>query len=491
MYASTVRFPGYGRETDKNLNRVSAVIAKRKHPVPFRTRKLSSSAPMVLRGRPRGRVGRRRTYPRRGPFPKGRAALFTFCMPGHHPCRDSPTRVTPDRVGCESGGRRWPRIRVAIASELASRAVAVPSPGGAAALAAPGVTPAGVLPGLPARPVRQAHPVPPAPARPRPVHQVLSVHLAHRAPPAPARRVHLARPVPPVLAHPGRQVRSARLMLRVHLAHPVHLAHHVGLTRRVRSARPVPPARSVRLIHRVHPEHHVHPEHLARLARRVREPMLVRPLPPGPAGPTRRCATTRRSIGAPPPRTARVHVLARGRGTTCAAAPTVAGTTVAATTCAATVAGPAGPRLPRGIATAPSSAPTGAGTTCATTVATVADPAVVRPRETATVTMTVEQTARPRGAGRLLTVVTGALRPANPGPTARPVLPTAAHEPLTGQGPTGAKEPARVRARNEAPGTGSAHHRPPVPPVRGGPTPGAHSALVGSSPNSRLGWMSR
>jgi hypothetical protein len=36
-------------------------MAKGKHPVPFRTRKLSSSAPMVLRGRPRGRVGRRRT----------------------------------------------------------------------------------------------------------------------------------------------------------------------------------------------------------------------------------------------------------------------------------------------------------------------------------------------------------------------------------------------------------------------------------------------
>ncbi len=36
-------------------------MAKGKHPVPFRTRKLSPSAPMVLRGGPRGRVGRRRT----------------------------------------------------------------------------------------------------------------------------------------------------------------------------------------------------------------------------------------------------------------------------------------------------------------------------------------------------------------------------------------------------------------------------------------------
>src|SRR5699024_8587385 len=36
-------------------------MAKGKRPAPFRTRKLSPSAPMVLRGRPRGRVGHRRT----------------------------------------------------------------------------------------------------------------------------------------------------------------------------------------------------------------------------------------------------------------------------------------------------------------------------------------------------------------------------------------------------------------------------------------------
>src|SRR5260370_29733346 len=41
-------------------------MAKGKLPVPFRTRKSSSPAPMVLRGGPRGRVGRRRTYFRWG-----------------------------------------------------------------------------------------------------------------------------------------------------------------------------------------------------------------------------------------------------------------------------------------------------------------------------------------------------------------------------------------------------------------------------------------
>src|SRR3546814_9943938 len=38
----------------------SVVIATEIHPFPFRTRKLSPFAPMVLGGRPPGRVGRRR-----------------------------------------------------------------------------------------------------------------------------------------------------------------------------------------------------------------------------------------------------------------------------------------------------------------------------------------------------------------------------------------------------------------------------------------------
>src|SRR5258708_3558702 len=53
---------GLGTGCSGHLHRVTAAIAKGKHPVPSRTRKLSLSAPMVLRGRPRGRVGHRRTY---------------------------------------------------------------------------------------------------------------------------------------------------------------------------------------------------------------------------------------------------------------------------------------------------------------------------------------------------------------------------------------------------------------------------------------------
>src|SRR5262245_21531160 len=63
-HASTVRFPRYGPRPlgeGQYLHRVSATIARGKRPVPSRTRKLSLSAPMVLRGPLRGRVGRRRT----------------------------------------------------------------------------------------------------------------------------------------------------------------------------------------------------------------------------------------------------------------------------------------------------------------------------------------------------------------------------------------------------------------------------------------------
>ncbi len=49
------------RDVPPILERVSAAIARGKRPVPFRTRKLSLSASMVLQGGPCGRVDRRRT----------------------------------------------------------------------------------------------------------------------------------------------------------------------------------------------------------------------------------------------------------------------------------------------------------------------------------------------------------------------------------------------------------------------------------------------
>jgi hypothetical protein len=44
------------------LQNFLVVIVLRKHLIPFRTQQLSSKTPMVLRGQPRGRVGRRQVY---------------------------------------------------------------------------------------------------------------------------------------------------------------------------------------------------------------------------------------------------------------------------------------------------------------------------------------------------------------------------------------------------------------------------------------------
>src|SRR6185312_16930965 len=70
--------PGLRPGKPNNSIGFPAAIAKGKHPVPFRTRKLSSSAPMVLRGRPRGRAGHRRnTHSERGSTHIG-SSLFLF-----------------------------------------------------------------------------------------------------------------------------------------------------------------------------------------------------------------------------------------------------------------------------------------------------------------------------------------------------------------------------------------------------------------------------
>src|SRR4051794_5943004 len=54
-------------DTTTPVARVTAAMAKGKHPVPSRTRKLSLSAPMVLQPGGCGRVGRRRTFFSAGP----------------------------------------------------------------------------------------------------------------------------------------------------------------------------------------------------------------------------------------------------------------------------------------------------------------------------------------------------------------------------------------------------------------------------------------
>jgi len=73
---------------EKQLHNVTAVIAKGKRPVPFRTRKLSPSAPMVLHPPGCGRVGRRRTHiPQKG---RNHTRFLPFCA--FHPHQHPPTR---------------------------------------------------------------------------------------------------------------------------------------------------------------------------------------------------------------------------------------------------------------------------------------------------------------------------------------------------------------------------------------------------------------
>ena len=82
------------RQLSKIDIQFSVAIAKRSHPFPFRSRQLSSSAPMVLPGRPGGRVGRRRILFYKIPHPEMDGGFFycplvysqnlficSFCLP--------------------------------------------------------------------------------------------------------------------------------------------------------------------------------------------------------------------------------------------------------------------------------------------------------------------------------------------------------------------------------------------------------------------------
>ena len=70
--------PACGYDIGRAISRFPVVFSRRPHPIPSRTRKLSSSEPMVLHGKPCGRVGRCRDYSVKGPpsagpffFPRG------------------------------------------------------------------------------------------------------------------------------------------------------------------------------------------------------------------------------------------------------------------------------------------------------------------------------------------------------------------------------------------------------------------------------------
>ena len=90
---------------------VSVAIAAGSHPFPFRTRKLSPPAPMVLGWRRPGRVGRRRISPIRRPRRP---------LPG-----PSGISVLREFVGSEG---RWQRLRVTLSGRAPPLLPSSPSP---------------------------------------------------------------------------------------------------------------------------------------------------------------------------------------------------------------------------------------------------------------------------------------------------------------------------------------------------------------------------
>jgi hypothetical protein len=80
--------------------RFPAAISRRPHPIPSRTRKLSSSEPMVLHGKPCGRVGRCRDL-----FPKELEPVMAraFCFLSAGLCRMRAWLVALTLAACACG----------------------------------------------------------------------------------------------------------------------------------------------------------------------------------------------------------------------------------------------------------------------------------------------------------------------------------------------------------------------------------------------------
>jgi hypothetical protein len=120
---------------------VSVVLASGKRPVPFRTRKLSLIAPMVLQPKGCGRVGHRRTYVELRVWP-GRELRFSrpgpFLMPKNIPCGlargcrpGSRARVMPDwsRVSAPQSRELTPQSReLTLQSRVSALGSRVPAP---------------------------------------------------------------------------------------------------------------------------------------------------------------------------------------------------------------------------------------------------------------------------------------------------------------------------------------------------------------------------
>jgi hypothetical protein len=232
-YASTVRFPRCGPRLlieacgTKHLHRVSATIARGKRPVPSRTRKLSLSAPMVLRGPLRGRVGRRRTHfrPRSfglcrttlvglqpGSFGVSRSilALFLTGESGWKTWRTTEVGAADRTQDHVAVGRAEPRARVVAVVPPPALDVVAPEPRGAA----PVHRAVAAAPALPVSVVSAARA---AVARPNPV--IVLPHPLHAADSLRARV-----PRSPAVARPAGMAPDPRAAVRIEATTPARVA---------------------------------------------------------------------------------------------------------------------------------------------------------------------------------------------------------------------------------------------------------------------------
>src|SRR5690606_16442889 len=95
---------------------VPAVTAAGKHPDPYRTRKLSPPAPMVLHPNGCGRVGHRRNTQPRAPGP---SAIFMPRLPMHRCAAGRAVRKTQDAVSPKGWRARLARTVVAVRDDSA------------------------------------------------------------------------------------------------------------------------------------------------------------------------------------------------------------------------------------------------------------------------------------------------------------------------------------------------------------------------------------
>src|SRR4051794_38307911 len=115
------------------MHKFPVAIAAESHPFPSRTRKLSLPAPMVLGGRPPGRVGRRRISLGEPPA-HAQGALFVFTSPLWPPRASLPAFARKVHLVAEEEDRPAPRPRRSAPPSGSSRSSSAPrrpSSGGA------------------------------------------------------------------------------------------------------------------------------------------------------------------------------------------------------------------------------------------------------------------------------------------------------------------------------------------------------------------------